>query len=506
MPNLGLRCVVWFGASFFLAAISLPAKASPLIELTGGLGSGGFNARAAGASASSAYFNPALLPKAEQGLEVGVLILNDAINIALDARDPSVDVPIENRRGSREIYPLPTVWLDEGCVGGMDRQLGCLTDIPARPRQSDGSSGNTRAYQVLGLVNHLVDGRWTLAFYTLVPFGSLLSAHSFFPDEREQYFTNSLHAELYSDRLTPMSLAFGTGVKIFDWLSAGLSFTLNLSNEAEGSTYVGNASDLNKSLLLSTQVDAKIGVAPHFALLFEPIEPLDISLTAHTEQALEIVANAGTFLSTGDAQVAQRTAVHDWLPLTLGLGATYDVVNSAPHVLSVAATGTYKRWSEYVNRHGERPLPGYEWADTISGALGARYGYSDRVMTFLDFNYEPTPVPLQTGRTNYVDNDRFGVACGASYTLPIKDWDVKFRFGAQAQLHMLRERHQSKIDPRLAGNDDSLVLDEWPDATLDIDGNPVPAAQGLQTNNPGWSGFSSSGTLVGGVLSVGLLY
>ena len=166
----------------------------------------------------------------------------------------------------------------------------------------------------------------------------------------------------------------------------------------------------------------------------------------------------------------------------------------------------FKQWSKYLNRQGERPLPGYQWSDTIMGALGLRYGYGERVATFLDFSYEPSPVPLQTGRTNYVDNDRLGVDGGAMYTWPIKDWGVSFRFGAQAQLHVLRERHQWKLDPRLARGNETLVLDEWPDSALDFNGDPIPEAAGLQTNNPGWPGFASSGTLIGGALSVGLLY
>jgi long-chain fatty acid transport protein len=493
-----------FAAIIATSSWPSPAGASPLIEFSGGLlGTGGFNARAGGASAASAYFNPALLPQAEQGLELGLFILNDAISIGLDARDPSVDVPLENVSARRMIFPVPTVWLEQGCEPGM---LECRTAMTPRLRQSEGSSSNTRAYQVIGFVNHIIEKRWTLGMYSIVPFSSLLSAHSFFPDEREQYFTNSLHAELYSDRLTPMSLGFGTGLRVFDWLSLGLSFTLNLANDATGSTYVGNAGDLQGTLLLSTEVDSSIGVAPHFAALFEPLDRLDISVTVHTVQKLEINAGAGTFLANGDSQLANRSNVHYWVPLTIGLGATYDLYKSEAHVFALTATAMLKQYSQYLNRQGERALPGYEWADTISGAVGGRYAYRERVATFLDVAYEPTPVPLQTGRTNYVDNDRFALNGGATYTWPIKDWDISFRFGAQAQFHVLRERHQSKIDPRFAPGNQSLVLDEWADDALDRNMQRVPAAQGLQTNNPGWPGFSSSGTLFGGALTAGILY
>lgn len=507
---LGRHANLLVAAVLSVAVLPAPASASPLFELLGAqLGHGGFNARATGPSAASAYFNPALLPQAEQGLELGFLVLNDAINVRLDPRNPSVDVPLENTMSVRdEFYPLPTIWLDDGCVPvprDDPNWRGCLTDTPARPRQSAGSSGNTQGYAAVGYVTHLLDDRWSMGVYTIVRVGGLLRADSFLPDERAQYFSNSLHPELYSDRLNAMSLAFGTGVRITDWLSLGLSFTLNLSNEANATTFIGSSNIINETLVLRTEVDSQIGMAPHFSLLVEPIESLDLSLAVHTPQGLEIIADTATEIALGNRQPVFRKNVHFWLPLTLSLGAMLEVYRGGGHVFGVAGTGMYKRWSKYENRHGERPLPGYEWSDTLAGALGARYSHDEWLDTYLDVTYEPSPVPLQTGRTNYVDNDRFGTVGGATYTMAVEDWDLSFRFGAQAQLHVLRERHQSKLVPE-PGNP-NLVVDEFPDDSPNPQtGEPEEAAAGLQTNNPGWPGFASDGTLVAATLSVGLLY
>ena len=65
-----------------LLCVPAPAAASPLFELVGsGLGTGGFSARTRSPSSASAYFNPALLPRAKQGLELGVFVLHDAIGV-----------------------------------------------------------------------------------------------------------------------------------------------------------------------------------------------------------------------------------------------------------------------------------------------------------------------------------------------------------------------------------------------------------------------------------------
>ena len=508
-PVVGRR-VAWCVALLLFSTGVQQAHASPLFELIGSqLGDGGLNARATGASAASPYFNPALLPQAEAGLEIGFLVLHDAIDIRLDPRESDVDVPIENTMSVRdEFYPVPTVWLEDGCVPlppDDPQWRNCLTDTPARPRQQQGTSDNTHTYAVLGYVAHLLDGRWSLGAHSIVRLGGLLRADSFFPDERSQYFSNSLHAELYADRLTSMSLAFGSGVRIADWLSLGLSLTMNLSNNANATTFVGSSSIIDETLVLRTEVESKIGVAPHLSALFEPLERLALSLTLHSPQGLEIAANTATEIALGNRQPVFRENVHFWLPWTIGLGARFDFYRSKTHVWGLAATGTYELWSQYRNRHGERPLRGYGWSDIAAGVLGLRYRYTDGVGVHLDLAYRPSPVPPQTGRTNYVDNDRIGASGGLNYTLPLEPWDVSLRLGLSGQFHVLVERHQRKLPPIQGAS--TRVVDEFPDDSDDPQtGQPEPAAQGLQTNNPGWPGFSSRGSLFAGMLSVGLLY
>ena len=91
------------------------------------------------------------------------------------------------------------------------------------------------------------------------------------------------------------------------------------------------------------------------------------------------------------------------------------------------------------------------------------------------------------------------------YWLPRARVGAAFGFGAQAQGHVLRERRQRKLAPR--AGDTQRVVDEWPDDSIDIStGERIAEASGVQTNNPGYPGFSSRGFLVGGTLSVSLVY
>jgi hypothetical protein len=305
-----------------------------------------------------------------------------------------------------------------------------------------------------------------------------------------------------------MALAFGVGSQPLDWLSLGVSFTLSLANTAAASTYVGNANDISGTLQLSTKLDVLAGISPHFAAVIEPFDALHVSVTVHSPQMMSIATTSTTTLPSGDRQSAERESVHAWEPWILGLGATYDIYRGDRHTWALTATGTYQLWSKYRDRQGQRPLPGYEWSNIPAVAFGVRHTYDGVLSTFVDGVFQPTPVPAQTGRTNYVDNDRIGFGAGVGY-----DWHVDalkgaiLRFAGQLQMHFLPERYQKKLDPTLpssAGR--QVVIDERPDDVIDTRGMPVPEAAGLQTNNPGWPGFASQGILAGGGVSVSLLW
>ncbi len=493
-----------WAASLGVLAIELcgsNALASPVFELAGAsTGTGGYAARATGPSSASTYFNPALLARAPQEFTVGVLVLSDQIGMTLDGRTHG-DVP--QSVGDRSAFdaagnPIsnataPTDWLQHGCSLA---QCGA-PPFPARPRQGAGSSGNTHAYAVLGLVNQLIGDRLVLGLYALVPIGDFTTAQSFYNDEREQFFTNSLHPEMYSDRMTATSLAFGAGSKIFDRLSAGISFTLNLTNVAQSRTYVRDSIDYGK-LLVSNDIHVRSSVSPHFGIAYDPLDWLHLTGTVHSQQKFEIDVGITAALPAGNESSTSRSEVHDFLPWMLGLGAAVDLNRGAKHELSIVGSARYALWSDYVDRHGERPgAQGaqLDFRNVLSETLGVHH-HSARVDSFLDLSYQPTPVPPQTGKESYVDNDRIGAIIGGEYHFPIAK--LRFKVGLQAQAQRLIWRHQTK--------NDALITDELPNDAVDSHGTPIPGAAGLQTNNPGWPGFASDGWILGGALTASLLY
>jgi hypothetical protein len=507
-----------------LVALPVTARASPLFEITGG---GRFTTRVSGTGAATTYFNPALLGHARQSLELGWLVFSDQIGIRVDARDDAAQCTrdpgtgvngcdilevhgagpesFQHEAGQRIANPtLPTDWLANGRGDG----------LAPRPRQAAAKTKSVLAYQVLGLVNPIVRDRLVLGFYAFIPLSELTTAQAFYSDEREQFFSNSLHPELYADRLTATSLAFGAGSRLTDKLAAGVSFTLSLKNIAKTPVYVTNINDLD-TLLLDSDIGVKAAVAPHFGVVYDPIERLRLAATVHSRQAFEIEAGFDYLISSGTEQGTTMRFTHAYMPWTFVVGGQLGLGAPGGHELALAGTAQYALWSRYRDRHDQTPHPAYAWSDTFAASLGFDHRRGALHST-LDLTFQPSPVPPQTGRTNYVDNDRLGVAAGVGYEF--RAWGSRFRAGAQTQVHRLLAEHVVKVatpanpqpNPNLPGFEDGhrpeLVQDEVPDDVVDFIGDPIPNREGLQTNNPGFPGYASDGWLLAGTLTLTLLY
>ncbi len=482
--------------------VALDAAASPLFDLTGGTdGIGGLQAWTLGGAASSAYFNPALLVDAPFGFTVGFLAVTEQIGVTLDGR-PGTQYAVPDGLANAThadgsalaSVPIATSLLQNGrATSGINPALA------ARPRQRAGTGHQTFSYETIGFVAKLLDGRLAFGFYGMVPNGDFTSLTAFYPDEREQYFSNSLHPELYADRLTSLSIAFGAGYAVADGLSIGVGGSLSLRAGVGAPTYVANAGAL-QNLLIDTNAKVNVAVAPNVGVSYAPSSRWHFAGTVHSPEKVELGVDFTFLLATGLQQGSSFTLLYDYMPWQFGAGVAYDVAKSDVDTLTLAATGVYGKWSDYRDRHGEAPASAYGWYDTLTPTAGIRYVHRS-TRAFFDAQYKPTPVPLQTGRSSYVDNDRLGAGAGIDYAF---FWHhTAMRVGFQAQAYWLVPRHQNKLPtpPQPDGLDHypALVADEVPD-DAQVAGVPLAGAQGLQTNNPGWPGFGSQGAIVSGGL------
>jgi len=497
--SVALRISLFFG----IALGGRVAAASPLMESTGSVGgNAGVQGVISGPGAASTFFNPAALTEAEEGFTAAYGFVSEQVGVTLDGRPGGTDVPLSV--GDRGIVGpdgarlpndrMPTAWLASGCTGGTEPGDCPAPGLTARPRQGRGSSGKTRTYLTLGLVKRLVDDRLTIGLYTMLPVSSFVTARSFYADEREALFSNSLHPELYGDRLTSLSFAGGAAFRILPTLSVGLSVTLALANAATASTYVRDATNYDL-LLLDTQTRTQVDLAPILGGRWAPSPDLRFGTAVHAPQSFELETTVSATLPSGSESGTTRRDVYHWMPWRVSLGAEGDVIRRGAYTMSLTGSLRYAFWSSYEDRHGTRPASygaGLGWSDTMSGALGVRHTYKG-VRGFVDLSYAPSPVPEQVGRSSYVDNDRVGIAVGADLKVPIGRSFV--RPGLQVSATRLVPRHHTK--------DASRLVDELPDgSSFDDARDPVPGAAGLQTNSPGYPGFASAGFLWSGFFTL----
>jgi long-chain fatty acid transport protein len=489
-------------AAIAVLLTSQVAHASPVLDTMGPLGgNAGVQGVVSGPGAASAYENPAMLVDADADVLLAFAVISEQVRVTLDGRKGG-DVPLPV--GGRDILGpglapipndvVPTPWLQNGCSAGTEAGSCPGNGFAARPRQSRGTSGKGRTYLTLGLVQHLVPDRLTVGLYGMLPLGSYTTARSFYPDEREALFSNSLHPELYGDRLTAVSIAAGAAFKLTPDLSVGAGLSISLANTAASSTYVRDTSDYDK-LLLNTAVTTQVDVAPSVGVRYRPARYLRIGGVLQSPESFTIDTTVNATLPSGTESGTTRRDVYHWMPWRVGVGVEADVVRRGPYTMSLTGSVKYALWSAYRDRHGQSPGDygaDLAWKDTLSGALGVRHVWG-RARAFVDASYRASPVPDQVGRSSYVDNDRVGMAVGA---------DVAFQVGSKR----IRPGFQvfgSRLVRRHVDKDDARMKDELPDgAIFGATHDPVPGSTGLQTNSPGWPGFASDGYIVGGALTL----
>ncbi len=461
----------------------------PLLEMFGSPSvSNPLTSRAWMGGSAATYLNPALLVDQQTDTAgVSFLYLGQFLSIGLASRADSLDI-------SSDIYNARIRLPDGGDARLAYRPLP--TDSLRHERgwlDPDSNAG----YLELGGTLVLWPKRLVLGLHAMLPAGSPMQQASGFPDEREQFFSNSLQFELLGDRLLGSALSLGLGGRVFSWLDVGLGLTMSTASRAITDVYIQDAT-YQETAFIQTRFKVDVLFVPHVALTLRPIPELSISSTLYLPSWSSMEGGTEVQMwnypySDGKNSLTQRFEFSSgYEPLRIGLGLAYASPQSDGLGWGVAATGQYARWSTYRNRHNEAPQDPFH--DTLSAALGGRVELGAHVLG-LDLAYTPSPIPEQTGRSNYVDNPRLGASLGWQLKVPLagRNWTL----GLQAQVHHLLSQSVSKTPDAT-----NPVFDEFPDSVDVSSGVDIPSSAGLQTNNPGYPGFSSEGWLVGAAVSL----
>ena len=113
----------------------------------------------------------------------------------------------------------------------------------------------------------------------------------------------------------------------------------------------------------------------------------------------------------------------------------------------------------------------FRFHDTAKVALAAGWAWLPWAEALLGLAFHQSPVPEQVGRTNFVDGQVLGLTAGHRFRFKL--FETLMEAGLYLQVWHLFEETVRK--------DPALIMDE------------DPAAAALQTNYPGYPGYSVEG-------------
>lgn len=328
---------------------------------------------------------------------------------------------------------------------------------------------------------------------SLPVYHSTESYPSTFPDEREQHFTNQVSFSLLGGRVEHFVAEFGLAYQLFDWLALGVGASVMPNVFTRNFVYMPDAARqdaVNLNLDLKTETQWRlIG-----GLIVKPNRRFKIGVSYRDEQYMSIrgvneVQVRGLQGGEGYPFEQNLHIITDYSPRQFTYGGAW----FGDHNMFTADL-VYTVWSSYLDQHGD-PV---DFEDTWSPRLGYEHNLGLDQKIRIGLRWDPSPVPEQTGRSNFVDNDRAVVSIGGGH--PIKIADKRLTISWHVQLHSLIGRSHTKAIPaslETCERDTRALCDEVPDDTMNPrTGEPYPEAEGLQTGNPGFPGYSSGGLIV----------
>jgi long-subunit fatty acid transport protein len=327
------------------------------------------------------------------------------------------------------------------------------------------------------------------------PFEGFGTATSHFADEREQYFSNQLRYELIGDRLSSEIMAIGMAYRLKPWLSMGLGMLILPGARTTAPVYVRNAADLSQ-VDINVAINQEARRAITAGVLVRPIEQLRVGVVFQDE----------IWFAVGGSALVQLRGEEAQGPVTqpLNLVTAYSPTRVSGSVawvsedLTASIEGTYRVWSRYLDNHAAQP--GFD--DTVDVKVGVEWPVSEETYARAGLGYAPSPVPAQTGRTNYVDNDRIGFGFGAGRVFEVWGQELTIDAGFQVQaLITERVRKRQGAHPDCADGVTALC-DEIPDLDADTPLTRAVDTIGLQTGNPGFPGYTHGGYVVAASLDV----
>ena len=473
------------------------SQATPLLETTGANDSLSPFSVGISQNTSASYFNPAGLSFSQAQLSTGLLVVHQALELTF------FDRPTDSNISDR-IYQAQTI--DPKLKG----QSAALPSANLKTRSLN-KQANQQVFMRFGLIKKLWKDRISLGLHTLLPLHRFEFQAPSFVDERAQYFDNQLKFERWGDTLEGLTMALGLGLKLNHQFSMGLGLTMLNRAIASSKVFLSDASYEGLSVV-SPQVEVYSALSPSLSFMWYNTHKKSTSSftgdgqkSLNHSQALKPVKASSVFvtlLAPQEVKVDGQSQVKIWnypyqegqdsiiqrfsqsyrsLPLRVRWGGELPLSHSSDLSHSdwaIFTGGQWTQWSKYIDRVSEDA----RWSDQFELSGGLKWSKNTKSLSG-DLRWRPSPVPTQSGRSSYVDPHQIAVALNGNYPLAQK-LDLRLSVQGHALLHRVDRKDLRALNP---------VIDEFPASVDQVTGEVIEESLGLQSNNPGYPGYESSG-------------
>lgn len=337
------------------------------------------------------------------------------------------------------IKPYGTIVLNSSGTQGEFRDAGVLP-----------GGGSVIGFALpLGKVRPLtLGGAIYLPFTTLIRVSGTPVDYPFYP--------------LYTDISRNFFFVVGAGYEIVD----GLGFGINIRSTTKSNTNYVLRSD-NSINYSASAVEAKSQSRLSVSLLYDhgrknPDRPWSAGFMYRGKSGMEnkLQADVSAFVPVqGELNSMPAYTPAEWVLMASGkLGGRFTFSGDVSRV----------KWSDYVSPYGSGNINSYVIGNRHSSAnfrdtTVVRFGMQQEVVIGSGFfkkiswregyQWHPSPVPDQTGDSNFVDNDRhmFSVGTGLQMSHPFRDDDV-FDADFFFQYNLLKDRAVRKAAANNVGS------------------------------------------------------
>jgi long-subunit fatty acid transport protein len=269
----------------------------------------------------------------------------------------------------------------------------------------------------------------------------------------------------------------GLGYEPVKWLSLGISanILLELDTNSKGPVYVnqqaineivkdflgpnGNSQYVSVTGDIAEDQKTKALVSPIVGIQIKPNEKLSFGLSWRDELYMDDYGTNHIDVLVQNPQDPDGQPLtisfdynhhfaHYYSPSQWAFGAAYRFDND----LRLSADLTWMQWSGYIDVLHSDPSPSFK--DVLNIRAGVEKGvvYSNKWLGDMTvrggYSFWKSPVPDQTGTTNFLDNDKhiFSIGTENRWDKPGRFWSKPISIQTMVQYHYLIDREYTKTE------------------------------------------------------------